>query len=130
MSDLTYDQTTWSLADIFQESKDEVEAAFTRLEEMVADFETRRSALRSDISFEEFQALVRSLEQIQELGYRLYGYAGLGFSANLVDMPVVRRGDNAAMSLCSPADDRVSFQFIQPHCTFDTLTSTSCPAPG
>jgi oligoendopeptidase F len=85
MSETTFNQTTWSLSDLFTGDKEEVDAAFTRLEEMVADFETKRPSLRSDIPIDEFKTLVRSLEQLQELGYRLYGYAGLGFSANTQD---------------------------------------------
>lgn len=85
MSETTFNQTTWSLSDLFTGDKEEVDAAFTRLEELVADFETKRPSLRSDIPFDEFKTLVRGLEQLQELGYRLYGYAGLGFSANTQD---------------------------------------------
>ena len=85
MSELNDTQTSWSLKDIFSGGKDEVETAFTQMEALVADFETRRSALRDGMPVEEFQVMVRSLEQLQELGYRLYGYASLGFAADTQD---------------------------------------------
>jgi oligoendopeptidase F len=85
MSELNYTQTSWSLKDIFSGGKEEVESAFAQLEAIVADFETRRSALRVGMPFDEFQTMLRSLEQLQELGYRLYGYASLGFSADTQD---------------------------------------------
>ena len=85
MSDTTYQQTAWSLTDIFPGGKEEVEASFGQLEGMAAQFETLRDALRPAISMAEFHAIIRLLETIQELGYRLYAYAGLGLAANTQD---------------------------------------------
>lgn len=84
MTTITYEQTAWSLADIFQ-SPDEVEAAFATLEQSVAEMEALRPTLRDDISEAEFFALIRKNEELQVLGHRLYSYAGLSFAANTQD---------------------------------------------
>jgi len=80
-----YPQTAWSLAGILSGAENEIEAAFARLEELAAAFETRRASLRAGLPVEEFHATIRALEELQEQGYRLYGYAGLGFAANTQD---------------------------------------------
>jgi oligoendopeptidase F len=85
MSEINYNQSAWSLTDLFAGGKDDVEGAFSQLEALVADFAAQRSALRVGMPFDEFQSLVRSLEQLQELAWRLYGYTSLGFSADTQD---------------------------------------------
>jgi oligoendopeptidase F len=84
MTTIPYEQTAWSLADLFTSAED-IEAAFTQLEQDVSAFEELRSGLRADIPPEEFFALVKKMEALQENGYRLNGYAYLGFAANTQD---------------------------------------------
>jgi oligoendopeptidase F len=84
MSATPYQQTAWSLADLFK-SGEEIEAAFTRLEQDVAALETLRPSLRADMPAGEFMEIVRKMEALQTQSYRLYGYAGLGFAANTQD---------------------------------------------
>ncbi|MEN4013175.1 MAG: M3 family oligoendopeptidase [Chloroflexota bacterium] len=76
-----YQQSRWSLADLFPApDSDKLETAFQQLDEKVAAFEKYRQQLREDISTSEFLAILQHLEEIQNLGARLYAYAGLLFS--------------------------------------------------
>lgn len=73
-----YQQTRWSLADLFSApDSPDLEAAFTRLDQVVAEFEAFRPSLTADIPDEKFMQVLHKLEDIQDLGSRLYGYAGL-----------------------------------------------------
>jgi len=77
----TYTQTRWSLADLFSShDSPEMKEAFADLESQVADFERRREQLAADISPGDFLAIVDELEQLTQLGYRIYGFASLYFS--------------------------------------------------
>ena len=83
---LPYTQTRWSLADLFPGfNSPELEQAFTDLEAKVADFEALRPQLSPDISTAELMNFVTRLEAINELGGRLYAFAGLSFSADTQD---------------------------------------------
>lgn len=76
-----YQQSRWSLSDLFPApNSSELEAAFHTLDQLVAEFETYRGSLREEISIEEFLKILKQLEKIQNLGSRLYAYAGLLFS--------------------------------------------------
>ncbi len=80
-TDTRYQQTRWSLSDLFPAPQSaELEAAFHTLDQMVAEFETYRVSLREDMPVEEFLNILHQLEKIQNLGSRLYAYAGLLFS--------------------------------------------------
>jgi oligoendopeptidase F len=80
-TDIRYQQTRWSLSDLFPApNSSELEAAFQTLDQLVAEFETYRASLREDIPVEEFLKILQQLEKIQNLGSRLYAYAGLLFS--------------------------------------------------
>lgn len=83
MSDSTYTQKAWSLADLFPApDSPELEAAIGRLKQMSADFAAQRDAFRSEISVETFLGLVKQFEEINELGSRVGSYASLLFSEN------------------------------------------------
>ena len=76
-----YQQARWSLADLFSApASPDLEAAFTQLDQAVAEFETHRPVLTADIAPDAFMSVVHRLEEIQDLGSRLYGYAGLYFT--------------------------------------------------
>ncbi|MFN7037513.1 MAG: oligoendopeptidase F, partial [Bellilinea sp.] len=80
-TDTRYQQTRWSLSDLFPAPNSrELETAFQTLDQWVAEFETFRDRLREDIPVEEFLKILHQLEKIQNLGARLYAYAGLLFS--------------------------------------------------
>ncbi|MEW5867948.1 MAG: M3 family oligoendopeptidase [Chloroflexota bacterium] len=82
----TYQQTHWSLSDLFtaQDGAD-MQAAFAELEQRAAAFENRRGALNDGISPETFLETISELEALESLGYRIYGFASLQFSANTQD---------------------------------------------
>ena len=80
-TDIRYQQTRWSIHDLFPAPhSSELETAFQTLDQLVAEFETYRASLHEDISVEEFLKILKQLEKIQNLGSRLYAYAGLLFS--------------------------------------------------
>src|SRR3990172_10762917 len=77
----TYQEERWSLADLFSApNSPELEAAFKKLDRAVADFETFRLQLTPDIAEAAFMGIVHKLEAIQDLGSRLYGFAGLFYT--------------------------------------------------
>ena len=76
-----YQQTRWSLADLFPSAEaGEMQQAFSKLELKVAQFETIRPALTETISAADFMQFVRQLEEINVDGGRLYGFANLLFT--------------------------------------------------
>lgn len=73
----------WSLADLFpSHDGPEMQAAFADVEEKVAAFETRRSSLVPAIAAVDFMDLVRQLEEIDRILYRIHAFAQLWFSAD------------------------------------------------
>jgi len=84
----TYQQTRWSLADLFPSAgASEMQQAFSKLEQMVAQFETIRPALTETISQADFLVFVRQLEEINIEGGKLYGFANLQFSEDTQNQP-------------------------------------------
>lgn len=78
---MTYQQTRWSLEDLFPEPKStELEAAFVELEKQVEVLEKRRPELTDDISLETFLSIVKELDKNTVLGQKIYTFAGLYFS--------------------------------------------------
>ncbi|MCK5428029.1 MAG: M3 family oligoendopeptidase [Anaerolineales bacterium] len=85
----TYTQTKWSLSPLFpSQDSQEMEAAFTELEKMVAEFETQREQLSPEIPADDFMSIIRELEGINHLAYRIYGFASLSFAADTQDQTV------------------------------------------
>lgn len=78
--------TAWSLDDLFSAATGpEIEQAFAELESEVSRFEQVREQLEPGISVETLAAIIRHLEQINRLAYRLYAFAGLRFAADTQD---------------------------------------------
>lgn len=78
---MTYQQTRWSLEDLFPGPKStELEAAFVELEKQVEVLEKRRPELTDDISLETFLSIVKELDKNTVLGQKIYTFAGLYFS--------------------------------------------------
>ncbi len=83
---LPYTQTRWSLDDLFTaQDSPQMQAAFDDLDALVAAFEDNREALSGDMSTAEMMEIVRQLEAIMHLAYRIYGFASLAFSADTQD---------------------------------------------
>jgi oligoendopeptidase F len=81
LQDMTFTQSRWNLADLFpSHDSSEMKAAFTNLESSVADFESRRPELVDEIDQKIFMDLIRELEGIYRLAYRMEAYASLWFS--------------------------------------------------
>lgn len=78
---MTYQQTRWSLEDLFPGPKSaELEAAFGKLEKLVEALEKRRPELSDEIDQVTFLSIVKEIEQITMLGQKVYTFAGLYFS--------------------------------------------------
>jgi oligoendopeptidase F len=83
---LPYTQTQWNLAPLFPAVESpEVHQAVDELKAQVNAFEANRSRLSQEISASDFFEIVHTQEKISHLGYRLYGFAGLSFTANTQD---------------------------------------------
>jgi oligoendopeptidase F len=78
---MTYQQTRWSLGDLFPGPKsEELEAAFVELEKQVEILEKRRPELTDDINLETFLSIVKEMDQNTTLEQKIYTFAGLYFS--------------------------------------------------
>jgi oligoendopeptidase F len=80
MTAKTYQQTRWSLNDLFPSpSSPELENTFKVVDEQVSEFENLRPKLSADISSADFKDILARVERIQNLASRIYVYAGLFF---------------------------------------------------
>ena len=85
----SYQLSPWQLSDLFPSyDSPEMQAAFADLEAKVAAFEALRPTLTAEILPAGFLEIVRQLEAIQRLGYRIYGFASLSFSADTQDQAI------------------------------------------
>jgi len=93
MTQLNYQQSSWSLADLFSEDDPEqIERAFREIQEKVDAFETEvRPQLTPDLLTETFMQIIQRMEDMNRLGYHLYGFANLSFSANTQDQTAQTR---------------------------------------
>ncbi len=83
MSNDPYHQSAWSLADLFPSPDGpELLTAFDDLRAKVGAFEIVREQLVPDLDPARFLEILRQIEAINHLSYRLYGYAGLWFAAD------------------------------------------------
>ena len=82
----TYTQSGWNLTELFASFADPaINKAYQDLEASTEKFVSQREELKPEISSEKFLQLVRDLEEMNKLGYRLYGFASLSFAANTQD---------------------------------------------
>ncbi len=87
---MSYQLSPWSLEDLFPGiNSQELEDAFRRIEEGVAEFEGFRTQLRPDISEQEFLSILKRLEDLMRLANKLDAYAGLSFAANTQDQAAI-----------------------------------------
>jgi oligoendopeptidase F len=76
-----YQQTRWSLADLYPSSgSQELQDAFSKLEERVSQFEAVRPKLVESLSNSDFLEILRQLETITYEGQRVYSFAQLFFT--------------------------------------------------
>lgn len=86
---MAYKQSAWSLADLFASiDSPALNDSFKQLDNCVAGFEKFRDDLKPAIGAERFMEILREAEDITRGVYRLYGFAGLSFTANTQDQPV------------------------------------------
>jgi oligoendopeptidase F len=89
MVPLAYRSTPWSLSDLFEsQSSPDMQAALTQVEALVAQFETHRERLHTEISTEVFLSVVKDYEAINHLARRVYSFAGLSFAADTQDQVI------------------------------------------
>jgi len=81
MNNMNYQQTRWSLQDLFPGPQSpELEAGIEKITNLVENLEKRRADLVDDISFENFLSVVKDMETIVALGQKVATFAGLYFS--------------------------------------------------
>jgi oligoendopeptidase F len=81
-----YTQSGWKLNELFESFTDPaINQAYLDLEASTEKFVSQREELKPEISSEKFLQLVRDLEEMNKLGYRLYGFASLSFASNTQD---------------------------------------------
>lgn len=80
---MTFSQSPWNLTDLFPATDaPELEAAFGELQKQVAEFEQYRADLKPGMDVENFMEILEHSEKTTRLAYRVYGFAGLLFSAD------------------------------------------------
>ncbi len=83
---MAYQLSRWSLDPLYPGyNSPELQNAFDMIEEQVASFEGVRNKLAQDISADQFVDIVRASEEITRIGYKLYSFAGLSFTADTQD---------------------------------------------
>lgn len=87
---MSYKQSPWSLTDLFPSPDSPLlEESFKQLDNCVTEFEKLRDDLKADITGEHFMMILREAEEITRVGYRLYGFAGLSFSADTQNQQIL-----------------------------------------
>jgi oligoendopeptidase F len=80
---MTVSLSPWSLTDLFPApDAPELESAFGELEKQVAEFEQFRTELNPGMDVERFMEILEHSEKTTRLAHRVYGFAGLMFSAD------------------------------------------------
>lgn len=78
-----YTQSAWNLNDLFpSHDSPEMQRAFAELEAKTTAFEAVRAELSPDLSTARFLEMLRQLEALHHLGYRIHGFASLQFAAD------------------------------------------------
>jgi oligoendopeptidase F len=84
-----FQQKRWSLDDLFPApDSPAIKIAFDQADQLVAQFETRRSELTDDVSIDKFLSIIREFEAIMELRNKVCGYAQMKFTENTQDQVV------------------------------------------
>jgi oligoendopeptidase F len=80
---MPYQQSPWSLTELFPSiDSPTLGSAFKQMENCAAEFEKFRDDLTPEITAEHFMMILREVEEITRVGYRIYGFAGLSFNAD------------------------------------------------
>jgi oligoendopeptidase F len=80
---MTYALSPWHLDDLFPgHASLELESAFEEVEKKVSAFEQCRPELKPDLGVERFLEILRELESLSRVGYRMYAFANLLFSSD------------------------------------------------
>ncbi len=78
-----YKLSPWDLGELYpSHDGPEIKAAFTELESKAHQFETNREKLTADIEFKDFMDIVKELENLTIIAYKLGTYPGLWFSSD------------------------------------------------
>jgi oligoendopeptidase F len=81
MTTKTYEQKTWSLADLYPDfDTPELKSAIEEIEKKASEFEALRSQLSEDMSETAFMKILDSYEKLARLNRRVGYYAGLRFN--------------------------------------------------
>lgn len=106
---MTFEQTKWSLADLYPGfSSPELEAAYNKIEEQVTSFEGLRTHLTPDLPADRFLEVVRALEEMNRIAHRLYAFAGLSFAADTQDQ-VAQTAQARAQQFLAEMENRTLF---------------------
>lgn len=82
----TYNQTTWSLKDLFPgDDSPEIEAAFAEVEEKTKEFESLREKLSPDMDHQVFMDAIRKVENIFRIMMRIGSFGQLRYASNTQD---------------------------------------------
>jgi oligoendopeptidase F len=82
----TYTTTPWSLDDLFN-SRDsqEMKQALDTLDTSAKKIELHRGMLSPEINASDFLMIIKELEELNKLAYRVYAFASLSFAADTQD---------------------------------------------
>ena len=83
---MAYKISTWDLSALYPGyDSPELQNSFDMIEEQVTSFEGVRDKLKPDMPAGQFMEVVKANEAMTRIGYKLYGFAGLSFTADTQD---------------------------------------------
>jgi oligoendopeptidase F len=86
MLNSTYKLAAWSLKDLYPSPQSpELETAFKKVEQGVAEIEKLRSKLTNTISSTDFMMVIKNMEETEKVGARIFCYTQLLFNADTQD---------------------------------------------
>lgn len=86
---MTYQQSPWSLSDLFpSQDSPEMKAGFDELDTKVVEFEAMRPSLSAEMATNDFMNAIHLLEAISRLASRIADFSELSFSANTQDQAI------------------------------------------
>lgn len=106
---MTYKISKWDLSALYPGyDSAELQNAFDMVEEQVTSFEGVRDKLKPDMPSDQFLEVIKANEATTRIGYQLYGFAGLSFTADTQDQKA-QALQNRVLQFIAEIQNRILF---------------------
>jgi oligoendopeptidase F len=103
--------TRWSLSDLLPEPVNEsLEENFSKLEQALVEFEAAQGQLTSEISIDEFNNILHTLESINIIKSRIEAYTDLSFAADTQNSSILNMRDRVDQVLTDISNRAMFFE--------------------